>query len=129
MNTVVIGVSSSTNPIENIIKAKNIILEKHDLKNDTRLIVTKPIGYEDQPDFTNATFLIQTKVSREELGNSLKQVEGQFGSIRTENNDRQPTIDLDILVWNDKIVDDKVYERDFLMDSILELIPDLKKNI
>jgi len=36
------------------------------------------------------------------------------------------TIDLDILIWNKKVVDEDYYKRDFLRKGVEEIIPDLK---
>ena len=47
-----------------------------------------------------------------------------MGRIKTSNKQGPRIIDLDIVIWNNKIMDDDVYQRGFLKNSILELIPD-----
>jgi 2-amino-4-hydroxy-6-hydroxymethyldihydropteridine diphosphokinase len=35
-------------------------------------------------------------------------------------------VDLDIVVWNDKLLDPDFYEREYLKKAVLELMPNLK---
>ncbi len=56
----------------------------------------------------------------------LKNLEKKLGRVKSENKDGPRTIDLDIIVWNGKVVDSEVYEREFLINSINELLPELK---
>ena len=51
----------------------------------------------------------------------MKQVEDQLGRDREAPRFGPRSIDLDILTWNGKIVDDDVYDRYFLQDAINEL--------
>ncbi len=53
----------------------------------------------------------------------LREIESGLGRVRTGNKNGPRTIDLDILVWNGEVVDDDVYEREFLKTSIRELLP------
>jgi 2-amino-4-hydroxy-6-hydroxymethyldihydropteridine diphosphokinase len=55
----------------------------------------------------------------------LKELESKLGRVNTDNRYGPRTIDLDILVWNGEVVDEEVYEREFLRKSIKELLPDL----
>jgi 2-amino-4-hydroxy-6-hydroxymethyldihydropteridine diphosphokinase len=56
----------------------------------------------------------------------LKNLEKELGRIKSENKNGPRTIDLDIIVWNGKVVESEVYEREFLINSINELLPELK---
>jgi len=57
------------------------------------------------------------------LKRRLREIESGLGRVRTANKNGPRTIDLDILVWNGEVVDADVYERGFLRDSIIELLP------
>ena len=63
-------------------------------------------------------------MNHEQLRDWLKQVEDQLGRKRIEKFGPR-TIDLDIVVWNDKIVDADVYERDFLRNAIQQIFPEI----
>ena len=123
MNTAVIGIGSNIKPVANVRKAINIISDSHECVAISRIRKTKPVGYKDQPDYLNGAMLISTHQSMRELRKWLKSVEDNLGRIRTKNRYGPRTIDLDILVWNKRIVDDDVFQRDFLKKAVEELLP------
>ncbi|NEO77239.1 2-amino-4-hydroxy-6-hydroxymethyldihydropteridine diphosphokinase [Moorena sp. SIO4G3] len=100
--------------------------------NESRFYITKPIGFTEQPDFLNGAFLIHTEDGFETFRQKLKQeVRPVANLIRQRkahlpNKNRPRCIDLDIVVWNRRIVDPDFYQRDFIKKTVLELIPDLK---
>ena len=126
MNRVVIGVGSNIEPEINIERAKQQIAEDHHLMATSRPMKTKPIGYTDQPDFLNCAFLVETEFNDLEFEAYLHSVEGKLKRVRMDNKLGPRTIDLDIAVWNNDIVDEDVYKRSFLKESVRELCPDLK---
>lgn len=83
------------------------------------------------PDFVNGTRLIETTATQEELNDVLKTIEKACGRIKSDNTFGPRTIDLDVAVWNDQIIDPDVHERDFLKQAIRQILPhldlDLKK--
>lgn len=125
-NTVIIGVGSNIDPEKNIALSKIAIQNEHELIEESSFMKTEPLGYKEQDDFTNGAFLVKTEMGREELNLWLKHLEKKLGRIKTENKNGPRTIDLDIVVWNGQIVDQDVAEREFLRDSIRELLPELK---
>lgn len=125
VNEVIIGAGSNIDPENNINKAKEIIAQNHSLRKASSFIETRPIGCENQDNFLNGAFLIETEMDESTLKSWLKTVETKLGRVKTENKNGPRTIDLDIIVWNREIVDSEVYERDFLINSINELIPEL----
>lgn len=86
------------------------------------MLKTKPIGIENQPEFTNGAVKIETGLGREELNRLLKNIEDQLGRDRSTPKFGPRTIDLDIVVWNGEIVDEDYYTRDFLRKSVQEII-------
>ncbi len=98
-----------------------VLGEKVKILKVSSLLKTKPIGIENQPDFTNGAVKIQTGLSREELNRHLKKMEDQLGRDRSSPKFGPRTIDLDIVVWNGEIVDEDYYTRDFLQKSVQEI--------
>lgn len=125
MNTSVIGVGSNIDPNINIQLAKEKILKRMKIKKSSSFIETEPIGYTAQNKFLNGAFLIETSMDLKSLKKFLKKIETDLGRIKTDNKHGPRTIDLDIVVWNEKIVDEDFHKRDFLKKSVLELIPSL----
>ena len=122
MNVCIIGIGSNINAKTNIpIMLK--ILKKHvEVLQVSTFLRTKPIGIENQPDFTNGAVKIHTVLNRAELNQLLKNIENQLGRNHSKPKFEPRCIDLDIVVWNGEIVDDDYYTRDFLQKSIGELL-------
>ena len=126
MNQAIIAVGSNIDPDKNIRTALDEIRINLALQAESSFIRTKPIGNIEQPDFLNGALLVETKKHYSELKNWLKQVENKLGRNRNDDKYGPRTIDLDIVVWNNDIVDNDVYEREFLKKAVFELLPDLK---
>jgi len=126
LNKIVIGVGSNVDPEKNIEEAKNAVVNQHNLIKASSFIETTPIGCKDQDNFLNGAFLVETEMDSAALKSWLKNLEKKLGRVISENKDGPRTIDLDIIVWNGEVVDSEVYEREFLINSINELLPELK---
>ena len=126
LNEVVIGIGSNINPKINIKKAKELISLKVKILRISSFIETEPLGFKKQNNFINGSILITTDMNKNALEFWLRNLEEKLGRMRTSNKYGPRTIDLDILVWNGKVVDGDVYKRSFLRSSIEELLPDLK---
>jgi 2-amino-4-hydroxy-6-hydroxymethyldihydropteridine diphosphokinase len=98
------------------------ILKEHvEIVKVSEMIKTKPIGIENQPDYTNGAVKISTELNKEDLTVLIKAIEDKMGRDRTVPKFGPRTIDLDIVVWNGEIVDNDYYTRDFLQKSVSEL--------
>ena len=121
MNTCIIGIGSNIQAEENIPRSLQIL--EHDVKvlQVSEMIKTKPIGITDQSDFTNGAVKIETNWSQKELNRYLKHVEDRMGRDRSQLKFGPRCIDLDIMIWNNKVVDPDYYTRNFLRHSAAEL--------
>ena len=126
MTLSVIGVGSNINPLENIDKARTILSSEKNMVKESKFIQTASIGYEDQANFINGTFLISVDSDLDDFCKYLKEVERRIGRIKTENKYAPRVIDLDIVVWDGKVIDNDFYDRDFVKKSTLEVLPQLK---
>lgn len=126
LNEIVIGIGSNINPKINIKKAKELISTKAKILKISSFIETEPLGVKKQNNFINGSILITTNMNKNDLEFWLRNLEDKLGRMRTSNKYGPRTIDLDILVWNGKVVDGDVYKRSFLRLSMKELLPDLK---
>ena len=121
-NTVIISIGSNIDAEKNIRLMLDLLGKETEIIKVSRLVKTKPIGIEDQPDFTNGAVKIKTLLQRENLNKRLKSIENQLGRDRTAAKFGPRTIDLDIVVYNGVIVDSNYYTRDFLRKAVGELI-------
>ncbi|MGB7568436.1 MAG: 2-amino-4-hydroxy-6-hydroxymethyldihydropteridine diphosphokinase [Chitinivibrionales bacterium] len=126
MNTAVIGVGSNINAPKNIALAKEALSREQRLDKESAFITTSPIGFSDQPDFMNGAFLVSTELSIDEFKDYLKGLEDRLGRVRTGNKFGPRAIDLDVVAWNGKIVNKDFYERDFVRNAVMEVLPEIK---
>ena len=120
MNHVIIGVGSNIDPKNHIQQATDLLRHSFELVATSQFIETKPIGVKDQANFLNGAVLIKTSLEAPQLKTILRDIEDRLGRKR-RNRCGPRTIDLDIIVWNGKIVDPEVEQREFLQAAIREL--------
>lgn len=121
MNTCIIGIGSNIQAEENIPRALQLLAPDLKVLQVSEMVKTKPIGFTDQNEFTNGAVKIQTNWSLQELNKYLKKVEDLMGRDRSQIKFGPRCIDLDILIWNNTIIDQDYYTRDFLRQSAAEL--------
>lgn len=121
MNDCIIGIGSNISAEINIPEMLRILSVDFEIVQISKMIQTKPIGMSEQPDYTNGAVRIQTEMELKELKAHLKQVEDQMSRDRTQKKFGPRNIDLDILIWNEEVVDPDYFTRDFLRNSAAEL--------
>ena len=123
---VVIGLGSNIDPEANLEQAVLGLKSRFKVSKRSQWIRTKPIGIQDQPDFYNGALLMETELEQQSLKKELKRIEDILGRDRNLPKFGPRSIDLDILIWNKKVIDEDYYERDFLRKGVEEIIPDLE---
>lgn len=91
-----------------------------------------PVGYTDQPDFTNAALSLETALDAEALLQALLQIEANLGRQRTFRNAPRP-LDLDLLLFGDEAREQphltlphpRMHERAFVLLPLSDIAPDL----
>lgn len=121
LNRVIISIGSNIDAHTHIDAAINLLAKHMQVEKMAPRLVTAPIGGIPQPDFVNTAVSGTTYESFNELNKNLKQIENQMGRDRSRPKFGPREIDLDILEWNDKIVDDDFTERDFLQKIYIHL--------
>jgi dihydroneopterin aldolase/2-amino-4-hydroxy-6-hydroxymethyldihydropteridine diphosphokinase len=67
---------------------------------------TAPVGQTDQPNFLNAAALVETDLTAAELKTEVLQaIERELGRVRTVDKNAPRTIDLDISLFDDQVLD------------------------
>jgi 2-amino-4-hydroxy-6-hydroxymethyldihydropteridine diphosphokinase len=95
---------------------------------------TEPVGVKDQPTFVNGALAVETTLSPHELLDTLLGVERELGRVREGERWGPRTIDLDLLVYADEVVDEPglrvphqlLHERRFALEPLAELEPELE---
>lgn len=108
--------------------------EQIDVQRVSRLRETDPVGYEDQPRFLNGVARLQTDLEPREVLDVLLDVERDLGRTRHGPRFGPRPIDLDILLYDSRIVDEpglriphpRMAERAFVLEPLAELDPGLE---
>jgi len=121
MNDCIIGIGSNIDADTHIPEMLRLLANNIEIIQVSQMIQTKPIGITDQADYTNGAVRIKTEMDMVELASYLKQLEDRMGRDRSQKKFGPRNIDLDILIWNNTVVDPDYFTRDFLRISAAEL--------
>ena len=94
---------------------------------------TEPWGFADQPWFLNAVAAVETDAPPRDLLDELLAVERELGRTRDGPRFGPRTVDLDLLLYGDEVVDEpeltvphpRLHERRFALEPLAELVPAL----
>lgn len=118
----IVGVGSNIEPEKNIDRALAIIRDEQELVAESTMIQTKPVGIVNQPDFVNGALLINTELDYESFNQYLKDVESRLQRDTDQKDFGPRTIDLDIVVWDGKVVHDDYYHYRHTQVPVKEII-------
>jgi 2-amino-4-hydroxy-6-hydroxymethyldihydropteridine diphosphokinase len=118
-----------------IARALDLLAERHgvELVAVSQLRETEPWGYTDQPAFLNGAAAVETSLGPIELLAALLDVERELGRTRNGPRYGPRTIDLDLLLYGEHVVDEpglavphpRLHERAFALEPLLDLDPAL----
>lgn len=108
-------------------------LPKTQLLSCSSFYRSKPLGPQDQNDFLNAVLKIETALSPFELLQALQKIEIEFGRERKQARFGPRTLDLDILLFDDLMLNTEtltlphydMMRREFVLYPLYEIAPDL----
>jgi 2-amino-4-hydroxy-6-hydroxymethyldihydropteridine diphosphokinase len=94
---------------------------------------TEPVGVGEQPRFLNGAVELETTLTARELLARLLAVEQRFGRVRIPGEHGPRTLDLDLLLYGDEVMDEpglrvphpRLHERRFVLEPLDELAPGL----
>ncbi len=129
--------SNQQDRLSNIQQAVSLLAISNEIKivKTSSFYETEPWGNKNQPWFVNAVLALDTTFSPVELLNYTKSIENKLGRVRKDSEKwGQRTIDIDILMYDDKILSfgkeliiphPLIHLRAFVLVPMLELKADL----
>src|SRR5574340_269224 len=123
MNQAIVGVGSNIQPGKYVRLAVELLAGAHRLEARSRFARTRPIGYKPQPDFLNGAVRVGTPMNLRQFRACLRRLETALGRVRGANKYGPRTIDLDVVVWNGRIIDPDFHRRGFLRRAVMEVWP------
>jgi len=122
-NQVCLGLGSNIDPERNILKAVELLQNIFHLAGISSAWESFPVG-SNGPKFINAALNFNTDLNLDKLKREfLIPVEAQLGRVRTSDKYAPRTIDLDVLIWNEEIVDPELVKLPHLAVPVAELSP------
>jgi 2-amino-4-hydroxy-6-hydroxymethyldihydropteridine diphosphokinase len=123
-----VGLGSNLGDRERLIREAAELIGAERLSS---LIETEPWGYGNQPLFLNAAAELETGLAPRQLLDHLLDVERRLGRERVGHRWGPRTIDLDLLLFGDEVIDEpglivphpRLLEREFALRPLAELIP------
>jgi 2-amino-4-hydroxy-6-hydroxymethyldihydropteridine diphosphokinase len=126
MHTAAILLGSNIDPEKNINRALHQLMHACKLLNSSQIWETEAIG-SNGPDFLNMAIVVETPLLEDELKfNVLRGIEKELGRVRGENKYASRTIDLDIILFDDQVIDQDLWTRSFIASPVSDLYPNLK---
>ncbi len=136
MTRAYIGLGANVGPREETLRRAVELLAAEDgieVIAVSNLRETDPVGVVDQPRFLNGAVAVETTLLPRELLDVLLRTERTLGRVRDETRWGPRTVDLDLLVYADEVVDEPglrvphphLQERRFALEPLAELDPGL----
>ena len=136
MKKVFLGLGSNLgNRVENLISAKVRIGELiGPVVSESPVYETEPWGFESDEKFLNMVLCAETDLSPSGLLGRILKIESQLGRIRSEARYSSRNIDIDILLYNNEIINEtaliiphpRMHERRFVLVPLNEIASELK---
>jgi 2-amino-4-hydroxy-6-hydroxymethyldihydropteridine diphosphokinase len=122
LHRAIISVGANIRPDENITAAREILAVEAVLVGESAIIETDPVGFQDQPNFLNGAFVVDTELEREPFVAFLKNIEQRLGRVKTADKSGPRPIDLDLIIWDSHIVHEDYYSKDYVIIPVAEVI-------
>ena len=127
-------------PVEQIVNARKRIseFEGTNYTRSSSLYHSSPVGYSDQPMFTNCVVELSFNLDCRDLFMQMQNLETCLGRKRDPDNQNGPRfIDIDLLLFGDSVVEDedlvvphpRMHERLFVLLPLQELNAKLAKTV
>ena len=127
MNRVYLILGSNIDPAQNIAKAVDLLQVEPGLQVERCSSVwkTRPVGTS-STDFYNMAVEISTGYDQFHLKEKiLCRLESELGRVRVEDKYAPRTIDLDIVIFNNQLLESDLFRFDYLVLPFAEIIPEI----
>jgi len=135
MITVFLGVGSNLGNRENNLKQAVERIEEYigPVLKSSSIYITEPWGFKAEEEFLNIVVKIETKLTPYGILEKILMIESLLGRVRDRKKYSSRLIDIDILLYEDKIVEEEIlkiphpllHKRKFVLVPLCEIEPEL----
>lgn len=127
-NQAILLIGSNIDPAANIKKALELLNSSLQISRESHLWKTEAVGSKG-PDFLNMALEVETSLNADRLKTDIiASIERELKRIRTADKYAQRTIDIDIIIFNGRVLDLNVWTKLFIALPVSEIIPCLTNN-
>lgn len=109
---------------ENLPKAVTLLQKQVNVLQSSSVWESPALG-SDGPNFLNAAVLAMTSLDAVSLKKQvLRPLEAQLGRVRTEDKNAPRTIDIDIIIYDKKLLDPFLWQHAHMAVPLAEILPD-----
>ena len=126
MHQVYLNLGSNIQPETNLSKAINLLQEYGEIRKVSNAWESKAVGSAG-PNFLNACVLFITPLLAPELKEQvIRPIETKLDRIRTADKFAPRTIDIDMIIFDDKSCNDKFWKQAFVVVPLAEIYPEFQ---
>jgi 2-amino-4-hydroxy-6-hydroxymethyldihydropteridine diphosphokinase len=124
-HNVILLLGSNILPEKNIPRALGLIAERLPIQAQSRIWETKAVGSRG-PNFLNVAVQVATNLDAAGVKEAISRpIENQLGRIRSADKFMPRTMDIDVIVFDDQILDENLWKKAFPAIPVSELAPEL----
>jgi dihydroneopterin aldolase/2-amino-4-hydroxy-6-hydroxymethyldihydropteridine diphosphokinase len=125
MPRVFVSVGSNVDPEKNVTRALRLLNHELGIRAISTFYRTPALNRPQDPPFVNGVIELGDALGPLDLKKVLQNIERAVGRERTADRDAPRTVDLDLLLYGDRVPHPDIRERPFVAIPLLELAPNL----
>jgi len=125
MPRVFVSVGSNVDPEKNVTRALRLLNDELGIRAISTFYRTPALNRPQDPPFVNGVIEVGDALGPLDLKKVLQNIERTVGRERTADRYAPRTVDLDLLLYGDRVTHPDIRERPFVAIPLLELAPDL----
>lgn len=124
-NHAILLLGSNIDPAVNLAKAMELLNCSLPITKTSRIWITESVGKEG-PDFLNTAVEVITFLNADQLKKKIiSPIEIGLGRMRTSDKYEPRTIDIDVIIFNGKVLDENLWDKVFIALPVSEIVPDI----
>lgn len=121
MNKALISIGSNEDRENNLARCQALLASYFSDIRYSSTSVTSPYGSHYKNDFLNQLALVYTQLEEVSVYNILKQIEKEMGRSISDKEKGIVIIDIDLVIWNEKVLKPIDMERSYVRDLLSDL--------